>query len=83
MDDMKKFVIPEMGHTMGNLICSYILTNTDVIYTGYQVDHNKNLIINIQTSNGLLPDVCFEGAVKKCQNDIKNLTAELVSNSSK
>ena len=82
--EMKKFIIPGMGHTMGNLVCSYILINNDVIYTGHQVDNDKNLVINIQTSNGLAPDICFERAVKKCQSDIKSaldqIQTQLVTN---
>ena len=77
--DTKQIIIPNMGHTMGNLICYYILSNTDVIHTGYQVDRNKNLVINIQTCNGLSPNVCVEEAVKKCREDVQKIKTSLIN----
>lgn len=71
----EEFIVPEMDHTIGNLICSYLSSDPQVFATGYRIDHNNNLIIRVKTTGETSPGVCMSDAIKRCQEDINHISS--------
>ena len=73
MTDEKEFIFEKAGHTMGNLICSYLKKDKRVCYVGYRVNNTDDLTIKIRSTPDS-PDVCMNDAIKQCKEIINNLT---------
>lgn len=75
----EEFVIPNMGHTMGNLICVYLSINPIVLHAGYRVDpHIKSLVIKICVKENVEPSQALTDSINACKDDINQLTASWV-----
>ena len=71
----KEFNLGELGTTMGTLLCSYLQNDTRVYHAGYQVSRDGYLIVRIRSASDTLVDECINDAIKKCRDDLNELTA--------
>ena len=75
MSEEEEFIIPNMGHTMGNLICDYLTNNPKVLCAGYKVNRDQDLVIKVGVEKDLVPSEVLTDAVKACKEDINQLMA--------